>query len=151
AIITRCDLVADHRVRELRERIAGFADVPVFESVHRPLWLVNSEDQSEPLETAANQPIAAFCGLGNPDAFREMLVQLGMAPTRWKTFPDHHSYTRQDVEALEAWAAELPNGGFILTTQKDLVKLRVARLGGRPLWAVKIGLEFRDGEARLRQ
>jgi len=27
------------------------------------------------------------------------------------------------------------------------VKLRVPALAGRPLWAVRIGLHFRDGEA----
>ena len=150
-IITRCDLVAEERVREIRDRVTRLASLPVFESVHRPLCLVDSGGQRESLETAGNQPIAAFCGLGNPDAFRASLERLGLVPSLWKTYPDHHSYTRQDVEALESWAAELPVGGFILTTQKDLVKLRVARLGDRPLWAVKIGLEFREGEARLRQ
>lgn len=150
-IITRCDLVAEEQVREIRDRVTRLASLPVFESVHRPLCLVDSAGQRESLETAVNQPIAAFCGLGNPDAFRASLERLGLTPSLWKTYPDHHSYTHQDVEALESWAAELPVGGFILTTQKDLVKLRVARLGDRPLWAVKIGLEFREGEARLRQ
>jgi tetraacyldisaccharide 4'-kinase len=150
-IITRCDLVAGAQVRAIRERVACYANLPVFESIHRPLCLVNSEDASQPLENAAKRPVAAFCGLGNPNAFHATLERLGPAPTMWKTFPDHHSYTRRDVEALEEWAARLPDGGFVLTTQKDLVKLRLARLGDRPLWAVKIGLEIRDGEERLRR
>jgi tetraacyldisaccharide 4'-kinase len=150
-ILTRCDQVPPEQVREIHQNISRFAKLPVFESIHRALCLVNSNDQTEALEAPAGRSVAAFCGLGNPDAFRATLMQLRLAPSLWKTFPDHHSYTRPDVEDLESWAAELPPDGFVLTTQKDLVKLRVARLGDRPLWAVKIGLECRDGEARLRQ
>jgi tetraacyldisaccharide 4'-kinase len=150
-IMTRCDLVPEARIGEIREGISRFASVPIFESIHRPEVLCNSEGETAALDSAAGRPIAAFCGIGNPDAFRDMLTRLGLHPTLWRVFPDHHSYTRPDVEALESWAEALPEGGFVLTTQKDLVKLQVARLGARPLWAVKIGLEIRDGEARLRQ
>jgi tetraacyldisaccharide 4'-kinase len=150
-VISRSDLVFVEQLKAILEQIARTANVPVFTAIHKPQSLVNSEGSSEALESAANRPIAAFCGIGNPDAFRAMLGQLGLAPALWRVFPDHHSYTRADVESLETWASELPAGGFVLTTQKDLVKLRVAQLGDRPLWAVKIGLELREGEARLRQ
>jgi hypothetical protein len=33
-----------------------------------------------------------------------------------------------------------------MTTQKDWVKLRMAELGGKPLFALRIGLCFLDGE-----
>ena len=35
---------------------------------------------------------------------------------------------------------------MVATTQKDWVKLRLADLAAAPLWAVRIGLAFRDGQ-----
>ncbi|HUY36773.1 MAG TPA: tetraacyldisaccharide 4'-kinase, partial [Pirellulales bacterium] len=60
-------------------------------------------------------------------------------------FEDHHAYHRGDVEALAAWAQRL-DVAATLCTAKDLVKLRVARLGGRPLWALAIELEILVGQ-----
>lgn len=150
-VITRSDSVAETPLKAIRERVARFADIPVFNAAHKPDALVDSKGVRESLELPKGRPIAAFCGIGNPEAFRTTLTKLGLAPTLWRIFPDHHSYTRADVDSLESWAAELPDGGFVLTTQKDLVKLRVARLQDWPLWAVKIRLELREGEERLRQ
>jgi len=64
----------------------------------------------------------------------------------FRTFPDHHPYTRADVDDLRAWAGQLPADAVVATTQKDWVKLRVPDLAGRPLRAVAIGLAFRDGQ-----
>jgi hypothetical protein len=37
----------------------------------------------------------------------------------------------------------------LVTTQKDLVKLRRASLGGKELWALRIGLHFQSGQEVL--
>src|SRR5690606_24734247 len=96
-------------------------------------------------------PVAGFCGIGNPGAFRRTLADLGAVPQEWRTYPDHHPYTREDVEDLARWARGLPEAALLVTTQKDLVKLRVSHLGGRPLWAVRIALHFTAGQDRLEQ
>jgi tetraacyldisaccharide 4'-kinase len=64
----------------------------------------------------------------------------------FRTYPDHHAYDRTDVDDLRSWASHLPADAWVMTTQKDLVKLRVADLGGRPLWAVRVGLQFVQGK-----
>ncbi len=116
-----------------------------------PMSLVNSCDQSRPLDETAGRPVAAFCGIGNPNAFYETLRRIGCDPRATRDFPDHFSYTRADVEELQQWAQEQPRDGIILTTQKDLVKLRLTNLGDRPLWALRIGLAFQEGEEQIRQ
>ncbi len=47
---------------------------------------------------------------------------------------------------LSRWASELPPNAVVVTTQKDWVKLRVADLGGRKLWALRIGFQLIEGE-----
>ena len=59
--------------------------------------------------------VEALAGIGNPQRFFNTLDQLGIAH-RPNVFPDHHDYSAQDLEKLQ------PN--FILTTEKDAVKLR---------------------------
>lgn len=143
-ILTRCDQVDD--VAHLRADIARIAPgVPVAEAVHQPEALLNASGTTHPLDLLRQRPVLAFCGIGNPEAFRRTLVDLGCRPVEFRTYPDHHDYTRADVEALAA--ADLPADALLVTTHKDLVKVRVDALGGRPLWAVTIALHFRHGQA----
>ena len=81
------------------------------------------------------QPVAAFCGIGNPAGFRHTLETCGCRVVGFREFPDHHRYTPADVDRLADWADGL-GVSAVLCTGKDLVKLPVDRLGDRPLWAV---------------
>jgi tetraacyldisaccharide 4'-kinase len=148
-VLARCDQVAPEIVADLRRQIGALApNVRVTESEHRPELLVN-EEAREDVAALRGRPVAGFCGLGNPDAFRRTLSDLGANVTDFRTYPDHHAYTRQDVEELRAWGRGQPGDAWMVTTQKDLVKLRLRDLGGRPLWAVRIQLRFRAGQADL--
>ena len=118
---------------------------PVATTEHRPVDLIGGET-SEALEGLKGRPVAGFCGIGNPTAFRRTLESLGAEVIDFRAFPDHHAYTRADVDDLIRWAGGLPEGGMIATTQKDWVKLRVAELGGKPLRAVRIGMTFIEGQ-----
>src|SRR5262249_42687278 len=113
------------------------------------LELGGSERRTAPLERVKDRPAAAVWGIGNPEAFRRTLHDLGATVAEFRTFPDHHAYTRADVESLRDWARQQATDGMVLTTQKDLVKLPLAQLGGRELWAVRIGLHFTSGQAEL--
>ena len=64
----------------------------------------------------------------------------------WRTFPDHHPYTRDDLEELRTWARQQARDCVIVTTQKDLVKIRLTRLGERELWALRVGLHVTAGQ-----
>jgi tetraacyldisaccharide 4'-kinase len=149
-LLTRCDQVAQAELRRLREEVARLAPgVPVAETRHRPTELVNAEAATAPLELLRQRPVAAFGGIGNPDAFRRTLTDLGAALTAFRTFPDHHPYHRTDVEDLRAWARQQATECVVVTTQKDLVKLRLARLGERELWALRIHLHIDAGREAL--
>jgi tetraacyldisaccharide 4'-kinase len=150
-LLTRCDLAGAGELEAIRARVTRLApDVPQAETVHRPLALVNADGDIRDPQSLPDQPIAGFCGIGNPEAFRRTLEALGYRIADFRAYPDHHAYTRDDVEALGRWAAALPDESAVVTTQKDLVKLRLSELGGRPLWALRIGLAFLRGEERLR-
>ncbi len=150
-LLTRCDAVEAAVLSDLRATIQRLSPaVPLAQSIHAPLELLAGEAR-KPVEGLRGRPVAAFCGIGNPDAFRRTLIDLGADVRDFRAFPDHHPYSRGDVEELQRWAGEQAPDAWLVTTQKDWVKLRVDELGGRPLWAVRIGLKITDGQDRFDQ
>lgn len=149
-LLTRCDQRDITEREEIKTAIGRFApDVPVAETTHRPLELVNSTGRRAELAGLRDRPIAAFCGIGNPGAFQRTLSGLGNSLQAFRTFSDHHAYSRTDVEDLSHWAGQQAAACVILTTQKDLVKLRVTHLKNKELWALRIGLHFEAGQEVL--
>jgi tetraacyldisaccharide 4'-kinase len=145
-MLTRCDQVSGTELDAICGWLARrFTGKPVAKTEHRPTELLGGVE-AESVETLRARPVAGFCGIGNPTAFRRTLEGLGAQVVNFRTFPDHHPYSHADVEDLTRWAGTLPRDVLIATTQKDWVKLRVAELAGRPLRAVRIGLVFRDGQ-----
>ncbi len=151
-LLTRCDQVSPSERGRLREEIARYAGgAPLVETTHRPVEWINADRSPAALERLTGRPAVAFCGIGNPEAFRHTLQGLGITAEAFRTYPDHHAYTRSDVDELRAWAGQLARDAVIVTTQKDLVKLRLTQLAGRELWALRIGLHVETGEEVLQQ
>lgn len=147
-VLTRCDQAAD--LEGLRREVTRLVPhTPVAETTHRPSSLVNADGETTALDVLADRPIVAFCGLGNPEAFQRTLANCGANLSAFRTFPDHHAYTRADVDELSTWANRHATDCVVVTTQKDLVKLRLTRLGERPLWALQIRLHVESGQEAL--
>jgi len=149
-VLSRAGMI-DETARELvRRRALELGPAAVWcEVEHRPAALVDSTGASYQLDEIAGQRVAAFCGIGNPAGFRHTLDRLGCRVEAWQEFPDHHAYTRDDVDALTKLVQQTPVN-FVLCTRKDLVKLRVLALGGKPLRAVGIELQFLRGEDEMK-
>jgi tetraacyldisaccharide 4'-kinase len=151
-VLTRCDQVDEPMRGRLREEVARWTSTAVIaQAVHQPTELVNSERRTASLSVLREPPVAAFCGIGNPEAFRRSLLDLGARMTEFRTFRDHYSYRRADVTALQDWLRKQPAESMAVTTEKDLVKLRVSQLGGRPIWALRVRLDIVAGQAALEQ
>ena len=155
-VITRSDLAPD--VAGLRAEVArltgGRAASVASRLRTRGLRRIGGASASEERERedvvslADAGPVAAFCAVGNPRAFFEQLRREGFDLRLARPFPDHHAYTRAEVEAF---AREAAGGGALalLTTAKDAVKLR-AHAFPLPCYVVETELEF-DDEAALRR
>lgn len=144
-VLTRCDAVEPAAIDRLVGEVWRIVpEVPIAKTIHAPLELLNGESRSE-VESLRGKPVGAFCGIGNPRAFRQTLESLGADIRDFREYPDHHAYRREDVDELQKWAATLPSDTWIVTTQKDWVKLRIAELGQRTLWALRVGMQFTEG------
>lgn len=149
-LLTRCDQVEAATLTALETRIRRLAPgIPLARSVHQPLVLVNSEGQQLAVEQLCGRSLAGFCGIGNPQAFRRTVEALGGQWIAFQVYPDHHPYCRDDIAQLQQQTRDLPPDTWWITTQKDLVKIRLSHLGEHPLWAVRIGLNLLSGQAEL--
>jgi tetraacyldisaccharide 4'-kinase len=166
-VITRSDLT--HDLESLRAEVARLTSACVIASRVRTRGLrrigeqltTGEENARTNVESLTNVvgltdvesivaagPVAAFCGVGNPRAFFEQLRKEGFDLRHARPFPDHHAYTRGEVETL-AREAEGVGARALLTTAKDAVKLR-AHAFTLPCYVVEIELEF-DDEGSLRR
>lgn len=144
-VVSRADLIECSRLDEIRlfaEKKAGALRWVL--TRHAPIDLVGAGKAPEPLGTLDGRRVAAFCGIGNPVGFRKTIEPLCGMVSAFRVFPDHHPYTAVDVADLTSWARTC-GADLVLTTQKDLVKLRAANLGEIPLRALRIGLKILEG------
>lgn len=153
-LMTRCDQTTIEVREDIRKEVTRYAPhLPIAESEHRPAGWRNAGGAERPVAAFVGKPVAGFCGIGNPEAFRTTLQRLGVEVIAWRSFADHHNYSREDIDDLRTWARALPAEAAVVTTQKDLVKIRLDRLGERDLWALRIELAVTSGrealEARL--
>lgn len=145
-VLCRADLVEDAARLEIRKIVQSLAPQATWgECIHAPLALRSADEKETPLNQLAGANVAAFCGIGNPAAFRSTLASCGCRIVGFREFPDHHGYERRDVESLAKWAASL-DVEAVVCTHKDLVKIDLETLGERPLWALRVGLRFTSGQ-----
>lgn len=147
--LSRADMLEPPQREEIWRTVRRLAPRAAhIEVTHAAQTLISSSGEEQPLESLRCRPVAAFCGIGNPAAFRHTLDTCGYLVADFREFPDHHPYDRADIESLTRWAGGL-DVAAVLCTQKDLVKLGIDRLGRRPLRAIRIGLELLAGQAVL--
>jgi tetraacyldisaccharide 4'-kinase len=86
-----------------------------------------------------------MAGIASPEGFVNTLGDIGARVMEMRFFPDHHTYTRREVEAVLAEANAA--GALVATTGKDAVKLPddlLARVAWVDVEAVALMGSFED-------
>lgn len=146
-VLTRTDQVSIKTRNEIQEQcfqFVGSHDKPWIETEHRPSNLRLVDGTTQPLKTLQDKRILSLSAIGNPAAFHRTLTTLGHEPVATLTFPDHHTYTTDDIHRISE-ETESVGAEIIVTTLKDLVKLPLASVRNRPLYALEIGIQFQTG------
>ncbi|MHB9035283.1 MAG: tetraacyldisaccharide 4'-kinase [Armatimonadota bacterium] len=122
-------------------RLAPYAEIS--RCAHEPDKFIRvSDGETLVLDWVNGRKVLAFCGIGRPQPFIDMLELLGASVVRQIVFPDHHKYSCADVSMIES---ERKSSGVeaVVTTEKD-----VSRLDGRipieSVYALAIRLEIED-------
>ena len=148
-VLTRADMVDPEQRAAICNKVRNMhPGVPWAEVTHAPQTLLSAEGERAEISSLADRSVAAFCGIGNPAGFRHTLQESGYDIQAWREFPDHHNFSREDIQSLATWASESSTDA-VVCTHKDLVKIGTTELGDKPLWALSIGIEFNAGRDAL--
>jgi tetraacyldisaccharide 4'-kinase len=144
-ILSRADMLEPAEREKICRRVEQFAPNAAWAEIrHAPTELLSAGSQTKPLDELKSSKLAAFCGVGNPAGFRHTLESCGYDLLGFRDFPDHHRYSREDIESLADWVRTL-GAEAVVCTHKDLVKIGLETLGGHPLWALRVGVDFSAG------
>jgi tetraacyldisaccharide 4'-kinase len=92
--------------------------------------------------------VSLLCGIGNPRAFSEDILQAGMNITSERFFADHHAFTQEDIDRVLLSASE-QGADAIVTTEKDAVRLERLKHGDIPIYAAQLEIQS-DDEVKLK-
>jgi tetraacyldisaccharide 4'-kinase len=70
-----------------------------------------------------DRKVFCFCGLADPESFRDTAASTGAVITGMKVFRDHHLYRQSDIETI-VQECKASGASWIIATGKDMVKLR---------------------------
>ena len=144
-VLTRCNQAEDvDKVQAEAARLSG--DRPIFRSRMVTNGIV-------PLKTSSSiseieNPVGAFCGVGNPSSFITHLKASGYELVAQKFFADHYRYTQADVDELIRMTLQT-GAKCLITTAKDAVKLQHLDLQV-PVFSLQIQIEI-EAEDELRR
>ena len=85
-----------------------------------------------------------FSGIGNPESFRQTLINNNIKITKEIIFPDHYNYTHKDIDQIKYQAKKL--NLKILTTEKDYIKIK--SIDNHDIRYLKVELDIKN-EDRL--
>ncbi|MFA5276201.1 MAG: tetraacyldisaccharide 4'-kinase [Candidatus Omnitrophota bacterium] len=140
-VISKTNLAADtQKIKQLLNKMNPVAQV--FESAHlaEGFYSINSKENIIGPESLRGKTAVLFSGIGDPDSFEKLLAAQGLKIGLFFKFPDHHNYTKHDLDGIIA-AAEGKNIDTIITTEKDAVRLKgLALPRGLEILVLKIKL-----------
>ncbi len=100
------------------------------------------------LKEAVGKRALIFSGIGNAASFRRLLIRHGVKVEEEIVFPDHHAYSRADMDHVRKRATRC-RADLLVTTEKDAVKITSFLGTKEPVWAVRLGTEIVEGRERL--
>jgi tetraacyldisaccharide 4'-kinase len=125
-VITKTDEVKSQKskVKSLIEEIKKYnSKASIFFAVHKPLKFKTTTGNTFPVKWAKDKRFFGFCGIGNPQSFRETLLAADIDLIGFKTFRDHYRYSPRDINAIKR-NAESISAEWIVTTEKDIMRLK---------------------------
>ena len=153
--LKRADMIiythSDEAPDDCCENIPVSKNILKLKTIHTFDKIVHITDQKKISPEELNKKkIVIFCGIGEPDSFRKRVEQYGAEIVYYKYFPDHYVYKLDDLQSLQKTAENL-KADFIITTQKDSVKIKELTPALSLIWIVRMKIEFSKGEKKFQE
>jgi tetraacyldisaccharide 4'-kinase len=149
AIVTRADRAFDQgQVNAIIKYYCG-EKVPImyFYSTITELTHLASGEVYD-VKNFAGWNVAVACGIANPHAFVEDILEAGINIVREIFFADHHPFKQTELDQINS-AARNAGADAIVVTEKDAVRLEGLTHGDVPIYVANLAIRS-DDEVRLK-
>jgi len=143
-VLTRCEQVSRTELTRIETRLRELAPDAAHLKCNHRVTAIQRLDGTAVEGGLDRKRVVLFAGIAQPQSFVTTVSSMGadVAAARW--FPDHHHYTRRNLESL-LHADRFPRHDFLVTTEKDAVKLAELRgLDGATIVVVRVAIDFVD-------
>ena len=149
-VLTKTDL-GRANVPSLKKTILRIKPgLAIVETVHQPAGLkdiLHPQTQHDP-DILNQKQIGAFCAIGDPDSFKNLLIRSRAEVVDFVSFVDHYEYRDADVRSIIT-AGKKNSVSTWITTEKDAVKLHpyldLFKKEGLNLWSLLIRIKITQG------
>ena len=106
----------------LINKIKSFNRPTIYNEIQIKDLLQYNSNETNKLEIIANKKVYLFSALGDNESFKKIMEDTDAEIVGHSKYLDHHSYTLNDLKDIEQKAIKC-NAEFLITTEKDLVKI----------------------------
>lgn len=120
--------------------------VEIIECAHKPKLLSSLDGLVMlPLDYLKGKRVATFSGIATPERFEDFVRQFGAQILYNQRFLDHHRFSEEDLVDVfdEAMASDAE---FVVTTEKDAVRIDPSRKWRLPLYFLRLEIEIVRGQ-----
>jgi tetraacyldisaccharide 4'-kinase len=139
----RGGVIGHQSINSLVEEIRRYnSKAPLFFAEHKSARFVTASGETFPLQWARDKRFFGFCGIGNPESFKETLLTASLDLKGLKSYRDHYRYNAGDMKTIIEDSRKA-HADWIVTTEKDIMRLKKIDL---PENLVALAIEFTVGE-----
>ncbi len=147
----RVDLVPAEKINQLKQLFRQYVrrDIPFIEFKYVPVGFYSfNREKILTCSQMQGKDAIVVSGIASPLSFLESLKKIGINIVDTFTFADHYQYDSTEIQEIVTLAQQ--KGATVLTTEKDIVKIkRYAR--GRSIYYLEIAVEIVQGADYLDQ
>lgn len=152
--LNKIEQVPAQRLEKLRLKMTKLTGKALLiETIQKPVFIRDISGQEDKDLNLNGEKVLAFSAIGNPASFEATLLKLGAELVGKLRFPDHHTYSEEEVLQIFSVAIR-KKADLIITTEKDIRSLppKINKLvSGQKmtLWMLGIELEIVKGQAEF--
>lgn len=150
-VIGRADLAGPQKIQKLKDLISPYLPngIHFAEFGYRPNGFYNSANvQVLTLDQIRNRKVICMAGIANPLSFFKLIEDLGAEIIVTESFPDHHFFKIDEINALLSYAKS--EDALIITTEKDIVRLNKV-VSDDSIVFLEVELFFLQGEKETKE
>jgi tetraacyldisaccharide 4'-kinase len=147
----RADLVVFTRTEQSKLTVRAmqkFPQMAIYPSMTKLLGFRDHASNTN-LRPTCTDPVFAFAGIGNPEAFLADLERWNVRVVGSKAFRDHHRYTKRELDELSA-AAQSLGALALITTEKDAQNIDEGLSSRIPIQLAVVDMEIPDKDKFMR-